>query len=406
MTIKGFLYFTFFFCSINFTSAQIYLQGIVLDSLSGQPLEGASIYFNGSQSGTISNKKGKFTLKLPSEPQQLIFSAVGYKLGLINTADLSNTAGSEFEIKLIRKENEMEEVVVTSAAFIRVNGRSWRKKFRDYFIGTGAGAAECDIVNFEDIILKFSERHNILKAQSNKTIEIINKWLGYKIYFDMEECTININLNSFYYYGYSRFEDISNGSKKIQKRREDAYRGSLPHFLKSLYNNSQQSQGFEVRHARVFPNTERDRIKQLMKENKSTLYVPSETLQIGNSSIDSSAYYYKVYVKEKDQIINIDSTLLNANSLFITDLEMFKELYFNNYLLVTYKNKSSEQLRLQPVLPALEINKGYENSLLSLKDNNSVFVFPDGRVSPPKILSVQGYWYTINNIKNMLPSDY
>ncbi len=161
-----------------------------------------------------------------------------------------------------------------------------------------------------------------------------------------------------------------------------------------------------MRTARVSPNTERDRIKQLIEKNKNNLHLGPGTLQIARSSADSSVYYYDVYVNGKDQIVNTDSTLLDANSLFITDVELFKELYFNDYLLVTYKIKTSEQLRVQPAIPGLKLNQGYQNSLLSLKDDNSVFVFPNGRVSPPKTLLVQGYWYSVNNVMNMLPSDY
>ncbi|MES2773050.1 MAG: carboxypeptidase-like regulatory domain-containing protein [Bacteroidota bacterium] len=389
-----------------FSLAQTNLKGVVLDSLSGKPVEGASIYFNGSQTGTTSNKQGIFNLKLPSTLQQLVFSAVGFNTVLFSTEDIVNPKGSEFVIKLIRKENELEEVVVKAVTYHGVDNKFWRKKFRDYFIGTVEGTNECVIKNFEDIVLKLSQKEDVLRARANKTIEIINNWLGYKIYFDLEECTIDLNANSFYNQGYARFEDISNGNRKIQKRREDVYHGSLPHFLKSLYNDSLHSQGFEVRGARVVPNTERARIKELMDKNKHNVRIGPGTLQIAKSSPDSSAYYYTVYVRQADQIISIDSIRLNAGDLFITDVELFKELYFDNYLLVTYKGNKSGQPGLNPVMRTLEASQAYQNSFLSLKDNNSVFVFPNGRVSPAKILLVQGYWYTVNNVQNMLPSDY
>ncbi|WP_018630962.1 carboxypeptidase-like regulatory domain-containing protein [Niabella aurantiaca] len=398
------LIFVAILCCWNFAGAQRMIKGAVIDSLSGKPVAAASVYFNGSRSGTVTDAKGLFTIASPSQPQLLIVSNVGYKTIALPTNDIQ--PDQLLTVKMTIKSADLDAVTVRSLKYKPANTRYWKKKFIDYFIGPRDKTADCSILNFDDIALKVSANEEVLKAQSKKTIEIVNHWLGYRIYFDMEDCTINFEKKTFVNFGYARFEDIGKGDTKFKERRDAVYQGSLPHFLKSLYSNTLQSNNFEARRARVRRNTERDRVRQLMKEQKFDLNFHAETLQIGKSPSDSSLYYYRVYVKGKDQVIECDSSLLHVDDVFVTDLEVVKELYFEDYLLVTYKKEVSDQLRLFPLLQGLELNGSYQNSLLSLKDNNSVFVFANGAASPASVLTAQGYWYAASSIKNLLPYDY
>jgi len=402
---KIILLFALIFCWHNSAKCQRIVTGKVIDRISGAPVEKASVYFNGLQSGTVTDSKGFFTIEVPVQPQLLIISGTGYQTVTLRTNEMPEN-DHRLLIKMAARNDDLDMVTVRSSTYNVVNSRGWRKKFTDYFIGSGANAADCAILNFEDIVLKVSADENLLKARAIKTIEIVNHALGYKIYFDMEDCMINFAEKTFVNSGYAQFEDISNGSDKFKKRRDEVYLGSLPHFLKSLYNNALGANGFEVRQAVVKDNTERARVKQLMKEKKYRLYLSKEMLQIGKSPPDSAEYYYKVYIKGKDKVIECDSNLLNVDAVFITDLEVMKELYFEDYLMVTYKNKRINKLRQSPWLPGLELNSDFQNALLSLKDNQSVFIFPNGGASPTRILITQGYWYDAGAIKNLLPYDY
>lgn len=403
--MKNVLTFIFVLCYWNVAEGQRVIKGEVIDSLSGKPVAAASVYFNGLQSGTVTDAKGLFTIAFPARPQLLIVSSVGYKTIAIHTNDIQIN-DQLLTIKLAIKSADLDAVTVSSLKYKPANTRYWRKKFIDYFIGPLDKTADCSILNFDDIALKVSANEEILRAQSKKTIEIVNHWLGYRIYFDMEDCTINFAKKTFVNFGYARFEDIGKGNTKFKERRYAVYQGSLPHFLKALYSNTLQSNNFEARRAKVGRNTERDRVEQLMKGQKFDLNFHAETLQIGKSPLDSSLYYYRVYVEGKDQVIECDSSLLNIDEVFVTDLEVVKELHFEDYLLVTYKKTVSDQLRLFPLLQGLNLNRSYQNSLLSLKDNESVFIFANGAASPARVLTTQGYWYAASAIKNLLPYDY
>ena len=70
--------------STGLFSQQYTLSGYVKDGASGEVLLGARIFEPTLQIGTLSNEYGFFSLTLPSEPVQLVFSYVGYKRDTLN----------------------------------------------------------------------------------------------------------------------------------------------------------------------------------------------------------------------------------------------------------------------------------------------------------------------------------
>ncbi|MFT3902128.1 MAG: carboxypeptidase-like regulatory domain-containing protein [Niabella sp.] len=382
--------------------SQIQIKGRVLDSITNTPLTGVSIYVNGSGIGTTSDNAGNFNLTINQSSQLLVFSSVGFKSVTITVTPNGNY--TNLVIRMVSKETELDTVIVKSKKYKTVHSKSWKEKFLAYFIGTGDRAKYCKIKNFSDIVLMVSKDGQTLKAQSDKPIEIINKWLGYKLYFNIEECYTKLNTGIVVNYGFTRFEDISNSDKKYEQRRHDLYLGSITHFIKSLYNNNLQEQGFYIRRATIDTNYERLRVLYLIndKKNNSSLDAKSETLRIANSSPDSSKYYYQLYVRQKNLITTYQNSILNADDILITDLEVVKEMHFKNYIAIAY----------DPPLNKLNNNDIYEDSktkqlsLLSLVNDNSVFIFPNGQLTPPNVLFIQGEWKESNCIKNLMPFDY
>lgn len=59
--------------------SQVSISGIVLDAESHQPLPGVHIYIGESASGTITDNKGLFALKVTGSASHILFSYVGYK---------------------------------------------------------------------------------------------------------------------------------------------------------------------------------------------------------------------------------------------------------------------------------------------------------------------------------------
>jgi outer membrane cobalamin receptor/copper chaperone CopZ len=86
------------------------LRGIVVETSNGQasPLAGASLYWVGTNKGTISNPHGEFILAKPSASDQLVISYSGFKTDTVSVNGLN-----DIQIALSKKE-DLSRVIVTA----------------------------------------------------------------------------------------------------------------------------------------------------------------------------------------------------------------------------------------------------------------------------------------------------
>jgi len=86
--------------------AQQAISGTVKDS-QGAPLMAASVKVKGTGIGTVTDKDGAFTIKLPSGKTVLTVSYIGYEIMEVNTAS------RDFSSAIVLKESSsLKEVVV------------------------------------------------------------------------------------------------------------------------------------------------------------------------------------------------------------------------------------------------------------------------------------------------------
>lgn len=71
-------------------------SGILIDAVSGEPVQGAHIYFTGIGNGTVSNDNGEFTLAFPADEAILIISHIAY---------------TQVSTKLIKESTETDQVI-------------------------------------------------------------------------------------------------------------------------------------------------------------------------------------------------------------------------------------------------------------------------------------------------------
>lgn len=210
------------------------INGVVSDE-NGQALMGASVYFNGTSIGTISDAEGKFSLSVENliEPE-LVVSFLGY-----NSVNIPNPGTDLLKIKLFPDVNSIEEVVFTTDGFSR---EEKLKVFKEMFLGQGEAAAQCVIINENDLQFNYDLKKNMMFAKSDKTLIIQNKYLGYDVLFDLKQFELifkqksisSEDVTSFYFYGNSYFIDKPMYEKRYKKNRIMAYRGSTREFFKYL----------------------------------------------------------------------------------------------------------------------------------------------------------------------------
>jgi len=219
------------------------ISGFVYDSESKQPLLGASVYFDGSSVGTVTNENGFFRLEPKIETTaSLIITYIGYSSATIEYYDLDDNLKIGLKVDVF----EIPEVIVKSDPFSR---RQKLELFRKEFLGDAEIAEDCKILNEDDLELFFNSSDNTLLAHAKKPLIVENGYLGYKIKFDLREFRVAFrsrslvrldNIFTTLIKGYSFFQDVSesNDEFKFVSRREKVFEGSIQHLMRNIWNQN------------------------------------------------------------------------------------------------------------------------------------------------------------------------
>lgn len=270
----------------NFNGQNI--KGYVLDEITKEPLISASVYFNNTTLGVITNNKGYFEIEKPKIKTELVISFLGYKDKIIkefNEEKINN-------FLMIIKSNELDEVI------IYYNDPLTREQklrmFRKDFLGNIKNK-KCKIENENDLILRYNSRNKTLKVRSKKPIIIFNDYLGYKLEFSLIQFLTEykgFGGKKVSYYGTTKFSTLTQ-KKKYIKRRKKTYLGSTLHFMRSIYTNSLKLNKFGF-------------IKKGMIVNAKSLIeikVIKKIAHIKTKTDTLSIVYYKNKINKQSKII-------------------------------------------------------------------------------------------------------
>lgn len=250
---------TLFIVILTFLQAIVAAQtitGKVLDAETGTALSGAAVYISNSSRSTVTDNKGAFSIEGFNSSYDLIFSLVGYKIVSVPSDRMGKMP---LEIRLQSKENALDPVAVQS--YEKDGWNKWGRLFLENFIGTLPYSNQCVIKNKDAVKFRFSKKKNQLEVIALEPLIIVNDYLGYKIRYDMIVFQNDFNTHYVFYAGYPVFSNISNGTHYLKvrnKRREDAYSGSMLHFMRALYNDDLAKEGFQIRNLKKIPNLEKN----------------------------------------------------------------------------------------------------------------------------------------------------
>ncbi len=222
------------------------ITGLVLNLDTREPVDFASVFFNGTFVGTTTNESGYFELDVSKyRTRPLTISAVGYHSEIIT--DL--IPGKTHEVRLKARVFEIEEVEVKSKSLVRKR-RACMRIFKKEFIGLTSNARKCYILNEQDISFNYDSDKDTLRAFASKPILIQNLSLGYDIIYHLERFEYERTTKTVLYTGNIIFnrdlvEDEEN-LEKYERRRAYAFTGSSKHFFRALWTNSLKASGFYV----------------------------------------------------------------------------------------------------------------------------------------------------------------
>lgn len=226
---------------------QVRWVGVVLDAETGAPLPDAHVFIAASMIGTTTDSTGRFTLDgIPLGAHRLYVSMLGYEPATLDTlvqAVTTDTLAFQLEPTVL----SAGEVTVTAE-----RDEDWYKrlqKFKRLFIGTSERADQCTLLNPE--VLAFETRWwGRFEAFARAPLLIENRALGYRIRYHLDE--FRAHGRTVRWDGEPFFEPLrpvdSTEATTWASNRQQAYGGSMRHFLRALRSDRLQEAGFTVYH--------------------------------------------------------------------------------------------------------------------------------------------------------------
>ena len=412
MTLKQIFFFIVaFICSSGLLLGQITIKG-TLKNEEGNPLEGATVFFNNTSLGTTTNKNGQFELAIPVESgtYNLVISFVGYEtfkqqlvFPILQLEPLTVT--------LLPRPGKLPNVIVKPHE--KGDWNTWGKLFSDLFLGIMPESGGCKMLNYNSLEFKYYSKGDILEVTARKPLIIINKALGYQIDYILEAFEYSGISQKVHFVGYSKFTELKPNNLKVQNNWEDArkrvYYGSQMHFMRALFANRLQQEGFLVKREKRVP-------EPLEKHNPDEAATTLKDL-IPNGSSDFSGNKLIATLPENIRPLQEDNYSLKtiallkndvqitADSLVIPQNEWQKLLYFPDLINVTYTGGFAEKsyLNLLGVNPKEKIKPA---SWLEIVEGKTIIVEASGAYFSPTDIFSFGYWAWRERMATMLPIDY
>lgn len=227
------------------------ISGVILGEKTGEPLIGASVYFNNTTLGTTTDLNGQFTLAFKKAIKTpLVVSFLGYETVII----YSFSTTEKLKIYLNESPNVLDEVVLS-------NEDDWSRElklreFRKNYLGESKNGLASKILNEDDIILRYNKKKKQLTAQTAVPIVIENNKLQYLITVELKDFEVNysfvsrnkkrLSVGYIYYSGRNFYKPMKFPTKSTNDKRLDAYFGSTLHFMRALARENLENEGYKL----------------------------------------------------------------------------------------------------------------------------------------------------------------
>lgn len=221
------------------------IEGRVLDAETNDPLPGTHVFVSRSMVGTTTDSTGRFRLnQVPPGSKRLYVSRIGHANRTI-TVRLHPGRPVTFTFRLEQEVLQGPAVTVSSE-----RDEEWYERLRRFerlFIGESPRAKHCTLVNPE--VLRFEEKWwGKFEARAEEPLIIENRALGYRLKYFLKEFEKSGPVVRWD--GEPLFEPLSPDDSlqaaQWQKRRHQAYRGSLRHFLRALRKDRLEAEQFDL----------------------------------------------------------------------------------------------------------------------------------------------------------------
>ena len=373
--------------------AQLTVKGTVTDATSKEPIAGANVFISNTSYATLTDKDGHFSFSnINIQKGDLIVNALGYSHGVfpVNT---SNAAA--ISISLTPQSKELAAVTVGS--FDKNGYKKWGSLYFSMFIGQMPEAAQCKILNPNVLKFYYDKNSAVLDVYASEPIRIQNKALGYEIDYTAENFSYDTKQHLLFFSGYPAFSEMTGSDKKILKwrlKRNECYRGSVLHFMRSVYRNRLLQEGFEIYAAKKIEYKEKARVKKIMYRYNGDVLTVVNTAGIDP---DSLSRYNKVLAQEDSLFIADAKPLLTDSFAYGID-SVTAGMYFRDHILVKYRSVVAPGSSAE--------NKTFYSYAKLLDPAQEIKIFPNGSFDNPVNFFTEQYWGNAERMCRALPFDF
>jgi hypothetical protein len=342
-------------------SSYYYVSGKVIDVTSNSPMQAASVFAQNTTIGTATDATGNFTLRLPAGGYDLAITFTGFET-TVKRVTANDSSNRDIVIIMKQKEKAMEEVSIKTSNEMKDGLERYGNFFIENFIGKSNNSKFCSIKNKDVLKFYFSKKRNRLKVLATAPVEIENLALGYKIKYTLDSFTHDYNSSISTFTGYPLFEEITPADSmqnvNWHTNRMLAYKGSILHFMRSVYYKTLQQEGFEI---------------QFLVQNNGN----DTAIRLGN--------YYGALNYTKDDSTQVVDIMPNQTQVAIVYLN---EEPCKEYVLQNDEKPKKFQLSEIAVAPA---------QYIGIEQNGFYFDQND--------ITITGYW-TWEKTADMVPYDF
>jgi hypothetical protein len=291
----------------------------------------------------------------------MVISFTGYQTETkrVTAADAGN---NDLVIEIKKKEKSLEEFVVKSSSEVTDGLAKYGDFFMENFIGKTANSKQCYIKNKEALRFFYYRRTKRLKILSAEPLEIVNDALGYTIKYQLDSFVHEYNTQVSVYTGSPLFQEMQPADavqkEKWNMARQEAYNGSILHFMRSMHQRKLKEEGFEIQF--------------IVKNNDKETAIPLKDFYGAvNYTMDDSSYVAEIMPRQKD-------------------------------MAVIYKKEGSP-LAYQEANP--DASSRFQFSVLSFLPNEALGIEQNGFYFDQNNIIITGYWGW-EKVADLLPYDF
>jgi hypothetical protein len=320
--------------------AQASISGKVIDKADGKPIPVATVFLNNATNGTITNTDGAFTLQSVRNGQyDMVISCIGYET-YYQRVSVNNANQTLPEIRLAVKTTQLKEVRISQPNPHRSQDLD---VFTHEFLGSSENAAYCKVVNPDIVNLSFNKKASTLTASTDDYLEVDNKALGYKVYYQVNQFIKNYDTKLLHYEGPVRFEEMKgkpSEQKRWTKNRREIYRGSSMNFLRSVFQSDFSREGFKAFKLIRVPNIDRPsdsliRVR-IEKFSANTKEHPEwrDSIRFYRDKMRTPKYWEKL----------LTQPMVETDFAQKSESKQLMQLQFSDYLYVIYNPDANKQM--------------------------------------------------------------